>query len=89
MFVVAVTYGCEYPCDVHESTTAGEKEVIVELVLLGRGSLESRALDGQYDGRIIRRHKYMPSEAILIILPAKRKTLPNVLVPQSCVPSAI
>lgn len=41
----AVAHGCERPSDVHTCTAAREEQVVVEFVLLGRGTLEGRALN--------------------------------------------
>ena len=47
---VAVTHLAENPREVDACAAAGEEQVVVEPVLLGRWALKSRALDGKYDG---------------------------------------
>ena len=47
---VAVADLAEDPGEVYAGAAAGEEQVVVEPVLLGRWALKSRALDGKYDG---------------------------------------
>lgn len=50
---VAVADRVEYPGEVYAGATTGEEEVVVVLVLLRCGALDSGSLDGQDDGRVV------------------------------------
>lgn len=75
MFGVAVAHSPEYPGKVHSSTTAGEHEVVVQLIGLGCGSVERGALDGEDDGGVVGIHEDVGAEAIYWVLPSYWKRL--------------
>ena len=70
-----IAHCCEHPRNVHSSATTREEKIVVEFVLLRRRTLQSRALDREYGGGVVRREKDMPTETIRCVFPAKREAL--------------
>ena len=74
---VAVAHRRKDPRKVDVGTTAGKQDVVVELVLLGRGTAERRALDREDDGRVVSGAEHEAAEPVLVAVPAKGEALPR------------
>ena len=77
LFRVAVADLAEDPGEVDARAAAGEEEVVVELVLLGRRALQRRALDREHGGAVVGREEDVPAEAVRLVLPPEREALPQ------------
>jgi hypothetical protein len=73
--VIAVAYRRKDPGEIDTGTAAGKEEIVVELVLFGRGALEGRALYREHDGRVVSGAEHEAAKPRLVVVPAKGKAL--------------
>lgn len=73
--VVAVAYRRKDPGEIDAGTTAGKEQIVVELVLFGRGALQRRAFYREHDGRVVSGAEHEAAKPRLVVFPAKGKAL--------------